>query len=426
LVAYDLLAAGSGASRHRRLDQPGARQLAWALGPHVTGAYCYPDARTDDARLVWTIARTAGEMGAVVANHAPVLELLRDTRGRASGAVVSDVETGEPVHVRARVVVNASGVWVDEVRRLEDPAELAGVRPAKGIHLTFPASAIRTTAAMLLPAGDGRYVFVIPWVDSTVIVGTTDDDYTGPLDSPTALPQEVSYLIDTVNSYVDPPVGQQDVLSAWAGLRPLIQKPGRRLKELSRRHSVTIGSAGVVTVAGGKLTTYRTMAAEAVDAAAESAGLGTIRASRTSRIRLSGAGEAVPDERVVAAAAKLGLDSAHQLRLHRRYGTHALDVLDLAEREPELVEPLHPHLPYLLAEAAYAIEFESARRPNDVLGHRLRARITSPDGGRAAAAWVSSRLAMTLAWDERTRAMHMSGYDRLVASERSVRDVLNP
>ncbi|HVE90907.1 MAG TPA: FAD-dependent oxidoreductase, partial [Actinomycetota bacterium] len=141
LVAYDLLAAGSGASRHRRLDQPGARQLAWALGPHVTGAYCYPDARTDDARLVWTIARTAGEMGAVVANHAPVLELLRDTRGRASGAVVSDVETGEPVHVRARAVVNASGVWVDEVRRLEDPAELAGVRPAKGIHLTFPASA---------------------------------------------------------------------------------------------------------------------------------------------------------------------------------------------------------------------------------------------------------------------------------------------
>jgi len=409
LQAYDVLAVGSRFPRHRILDADAARTY---------GGFLYWDARTDDARLVWTVVRTAADHGAAVVNHAPVTRFLHDARGRASGAVVRDTESGREVEVRARVIVNATGVWSDEVRRMEDPAGVQGIRPSKGVHLTFPASAIDAHSALLVPAPDGRYVFVIPWVDETVIVGTTDDDYRGPLGTPRAEPADIDYLIATVNRVLARPVSRSEVLASWAGLRPLIQRPGQTTKDLSRRHRVVVGAAGIVTITGGKLTAYRPMAADAVDAALEAGGFESRPPSNTASVRLAGGAEGKGAvERIEAGLRRLGLPLDHGLRLYRRYGSRTAEVLGLVAQEPDLAEPLHPSLPYLRAEAAYAMDVEMARRPNDVLSHRLRARITSSDRGVAALDWVTDRLAKAGAWDEDRRLQEAARYRQEVADD---------
>jgi glycerol-3-phosphate dehydrogenase len=428
LDAYDVLAIGSGFPRHRRLDPGDVHRLAPALRPDSGGGLQYWDARTDDARLTWTIARTAMEHGAAMANHTEVVGLLRSgpeirgrgPSGRVAGAHVVDTISGESFDVRARVVVNASGVWADAVMRMGGPDATPGIRPSKGIHIVFPASRVPLSAALTIPAPDGRYIFCIPYADAEghVLVGTTDEDYAGPVDAPRAHPDEIAFLIDTLNRVLDDPVSQDDMLASYAGLRPLIQNPGQPSKDLSRRHKVIVSDDGLVTITGGKLTTYRRMARDAVDAALDAGRFGRFPRSRSSQTHLAG-GQPAPGlvEALAARAAEAGIDPMGVPRLYHRYGSRAADVVDLVVRNPSLGEPLHPALPYLRAEAAYAVSDESAERPDDVLSRRLRLRVTSADRGVAALDWIVDLLARHRGWDPARRDRERQAYSHDVAAD---------
>lgn len=401
LDAYDVLALGSGFPRHRKLEPDDVVKMAPSLDPSVKGGHVYWDARTDDARLVWTVARTAIDHGAAVANHAEVIGLMRSGpaitgRGRAGrviGAAVRDRVTGAELEVRAKAVVNATGVWSDDVRALESSDERVGIRPSKGIHVVLRAETVPVNSALGLPAPDGRYVFVIPWEDDRVVVGTTDEDYGGPLETPRAEPDEIAYLLDVVNRVLAEPVSADDIVATYAGLRPLIQRPGQSSKDLSRRHKVLLGSGGVVTITGGKLTTWRPMAADAVDAALESGGFADRPRSTTEEAHLAG-GHPVPgvEEALAARAHEVGVPPEDVPRLQHRYGTLAAEVLDLVAGQPALAERLHPDVPELAAEAAYAVRAEMAVGPDDVLSRRLRVRLTAPDRGLAALDRVTALL----------------------------------
>jgi glycerol-3-phosphate dehydrogenase len=346
----------------------------------------------------------------VLVNHARVTGLLR-SGDHVSGAVVTDAESGDTIEASATVVVNATGVWSDDIRTLEDPDERVWIRPSKGIHIVLSHERLSVNAALLVPAPDGRYVFVIPWEAGRVVVGTTDEDYTGPMDAPRAERPEIEYLLDVLNRVVDAEVGPDDVVASFAGLRPLIQRPGQSTKDLSRRHKVLVGSGNVVTITGGKLTTWRPMAADTVDAALAVGGFAHHPNSRTETTHLVGGDHPRDlDETLAAHASRVGVDPRQAERLRERYGSRAAEVLDLVEAEPDLGAYLHPQRPYLRAEAAYAITHEDARTVPDVLERRLRVRITASDRGLGCLDWVADRLAKTHAWDDTRREAEVSAY----------------
>src|SRR5262249_3929240 len=231
----------------------------------AAGVYFSSDGPTDDARLTLTLCRTAAAYGAAVANYAGVTSLRKDGDGRVRGARVQ--ADGDEVDVRTDVVVNAAGVWADDVRALDEATHPNSIRPGKGVHITVPWSKVRNNIAVVVPvAKDRRSVFVVPWGDLTYI-GTTDTDFDGPLDDPECTPEDVAYLLRALNAVVVEQVDESDVLGTWAGLRPLLRTAtNARTADLSRRHAVRRSRSGVVTVTGGPLTPYRRMAARPADA----------------------------------------------------------------------------------------------------------------------------------------------------------------
>jgi glycerol-3-phosphate dehydrogenase len=383
LTLYDVLAAGTGYPRHHLLPSALVAEESPALR-ETNGAFEYFDARTDDARLVWTIVRTALEKGAAVANHAEVVGL------SGSVAAVRDGLDGATFDVRAKAIVNATGVWVDAIRTMDEPGAARDVRPSKGIHVVVPSSRVPTKSALILPTPDGRFLFVIPWVNDAVLIGTTDADYEGSLDEVGAHPDEIAWVLDVVNGALLSPLSEADVISSFAGLRPLVAHGGLT-KNLSRQPLIDVSASGLVTATGGKLTAWRPMAVAAVDRV-----LGVLdrkASSRTEDVRLVGAASyegVVPALEVVLD--DLGLDRSQAPRLYRRYGALSSQVLRPAREDASLGERLHPALPYLRAEAEYAIRSEGARTVDDVLARRLRASLTSRDGGASAADYIRGRL----------------------------------
>ena len=258
-------------------------------------------------------------------NHASVAELRKDADGRVSGARV--VADGDEVEVRARCVVNAAGVWADDVRALDEGAHPSSIRPAKGVHVTLPWSKIRNDIAAIVPVrADRRSVFVVPWGDFTY-VGTTDTDYDGPIDDPQCDASDIEYLLGALNGVLEEPVTTDDVVGTWAGLRPLLRTASSaRTADLSRRHGVRVSDSGVITITGGKLTTYRRMAADTVDQVERRLGTGHTR-SRTKKLPLLG-GDGYE------AAAPSNEPSLHE-HLGGRYGTEADAVLALVDDDPD-------------------------------------------------------------------------------------------
>jgi glycerol-3-phosphate dehydrogenase len=415
---YDLTGGLRIGKRHRRLDREAARAHMPTLGDRLSWAYLYFDAQTDDARLTLALARTAAlDFGATVVNHAAVTGLRRqgDT---ITGAHVE--AGGTTVEVAARVVVNATGVWADEVRALDEGADPQSIRPAKGIHITVPWEKVRNDIAAVVPVPrDKRSVFVVPWpgADGTVggpgsvtYIGTTDTDFDGDVDDPQCTADDIAYLLGAVNHSVSEPLHESDVIGTWAGLRPLVSDAGsNRTADLSRRHRVLTSAGGMVTVTGGKLTTYREMAEDTVDAAiAAIAAIGQplprrAGRSRTRTLRLRGAE---------------GWDEARQADLHlaERYGGE-YGVLDaMIDADPSLGEPLVPGLPYRRAEALYAVRYEMATSLDDVLSRRTRARLRDRDATAAAADDVAGLIAGELGWSDDERSAQVAAYR--AASER--------
>jgi glycerol-3-phosphate dehydrogenase len=402
---YDLTGGLRIGKRHQRITKDQALAHVPTLrADRLAGAYLYYDCRTDDARLTLTIARTAAAHGAVCANDAPVTALLKDERGRATGARVE--ADGAAVDVHASVVVNAAGVWADDVRALDERGHPHSLRPAKGIHVTVPWAKVRNDIAAIVPVPkDRRSIFVVPWGDFTYI-GTTDTDYDGPLDDPRCTPDDVAYLLDATNLVLAEPLTPADVVGTWVGLRPLLAAAdNEKTADLSRRHAVRSSASGVITITGGKLTTFRRMASDAVDAVVKELGRGG--RCRTKKLRLLGAeGPAPADD-----------------HLAHRYGSEAAAVLALVDEEPALGEPLVPGLPYLKAEAVHAVRHEMARSLDDVLSRRTRARLLARDASARAAGDVARLVAPELGWTDEQRATQVDAYRAAIAAERASADL---
>nr|MBA3654880.1 glycerol-3-phosphate dehydrogenase/oxidase [Actinomycetota bacterium] len=388
LFLYDVTGGLRIGKRHKRLTIDEAIAHMPTLNRDLLAAgFLYYDAQADDARLTLTITRTAVlDHGAVALNYAPVAGVLKDGSGNARGVALAD-----GLEIQADVVVNATGVWADNVRALDEATHPDTIRPAKGIHIALPWDKVRCDIATVVPVPkDRRSIFVVPWGDR-VYLGTTDTDYTGPIDDPQCTPEDVDYIINALNMFVTEPVSASDVLGTWAGLRPLIKQAGNeRTADLSRRHSVNTSASGMITVTGGKLTTYRKMAEDTVDAAVKQLGRG--RATRkcpTKRLPLRGAAPTEGD---------LGLPGDVAAHLRSRFGSEARVVAAMLEADPELGRPLVATLPYLRAEAVYAARYEMAHTLDDVLSRRTRAVLLARDAADAAAADVANLLASELGW----------------------------
>jgi glycerol-3-phosphate dehydrogenase len=418
---YDLTGGARIGKLHERISVDEAMAHMPTLPrQRLAGAYLYYDAQADDARLTLTVARTAAlDFGAVVVNHTRVVALRRDPSGRLQGATVE--ADGRSIDVDATVVVNAAGVWADDVREMAEGTHPQSIRPAKGVHITVPWSKVRNDIAVVVPVPkDRRSVFVVPWGDFTYI-GTTDTDYDGPVDEPECTPEDIEYLLGAINFSVSEPLTSSDILGAWAGLRPLVRDAGsERTADLSRRHRV-FQADGMVTITGGKLTTYREMAADTVDEVVslvgERAGGRVRRRSLTKRLPLRGASgyEAAKG----LAAGRVALDDAGALHLADRYGGEARVIAAMIDADPSLGQRLVPPLPYLRAEALYAVRYEMATTVDDVLSRRTRARLLARDRAAGLADDVARLVAPELGWSEAEAASQADRYRDLVERERT-------
>ncbi|MGD9702130.1 MAG: glycerol-3-phosphate dehydrogenase/oxidase [Acidimicrobiia bacterium] len=415
---YDLTGGWRIGRIHRRLRAAAALGHLPTMPPErLASAYLYFDAATDDARLCLTVARTAADHGAAVANGCTVVALEKDERG---GVVGAEVEAdGRRFSVRATVVVNAAGVWSDDVRALDEGSNPDSIRPAKGIHVTVPWEKVRNDIAVVIPVPrDKRSLFVVPWgpnADGTfrhTYVGTTDTDYDGPLDDPQCTSEDLDYVLRALNASVTTAITRDDITGAWAGLRPLVKREASgRTADLSRRHRIATATSGVISVTGGKLTTYREMAEDTVDAALER--LGRRARCRTKRLALHGA-EGFRDD------APAGSLAAH---LAGRFGTDATAVQRLIDADPTLGSELIGGLPYVRAEAVYAARHEMVRSLDDLLSRRTRARLLDRAATAEAAETVARLVAPELGWDEDETARQVA---ELLASVRHEIDSEQP
>lgn len=415
LWAYDLCGGALIGKLHRRLSKEQVLAAFPTLKPdQVVGGYQYYDCQTDDARLVLSVIRTAVlEYDAVAANRVSATKVVRDSHGRVS-AVRAQTAEGERLEISCRAVINATGVWAADLGDI-------GIRPAKGVHLAFHRSLLGIDRGSILPSPvRGRSIFVIP-LGEACYVGTTDTDYSGSLDDPRCNADDAAELLGALRSATSLEVSEADVIGAWAGLRPLVaDTASARTADLSRRHHVA-ESDGVVTVTGGKLTTYRQMAADAVDVVVKL--LPRIdhrkinhrrRRSKTKRLRLRGA--ASPQEIQDSLESK-GLPAVTARHLAERYGAEAGELADLAVDDPTLGRLLTEGLPYLRAEVVWAARAEMARTVDDVLSRRTQARHRHLAASMAIAEEVAALLGRELGWSPAEQQAGAAAYRELAAAD---------
>jgi glycerol-3-phosphate dehydrogenase len=420
ILLYDIMSASSGHGRgvphHRHFTRRGALREAPCLKPtSLTGALQYWDAQVDDARHTMTLVRTAALFGALAANRTRVTGFLREG-GRVTGAELTDLETGTNYSVRAKQVINATGVWTDDTQQMADTRGQFHVRASKGIHLVVPRDRLQSNTGIILRT-EKSVLFVIPW-GRHWIIGTTDTDWTLDKAHPAASAQDIDYLLDHVNSVLSLPLTRADVEGVYAGLRPLLSGESESTSKLSREHVVGHPVPGLVVVAGGKYTTYRVMAKDAVDEAVRGMDQ-RVPDSVTDRIPLAGADgyRALVNQRhSIAAGANLHV--ARIEHLLGRYGSQIHELLDMVRADPSLAEPLPGADDYLRVEARYAVTHEGARHLDDVLARRTRISIEAWDRGVGAAETVAELMAGPLGWDKHQQDNEVKHYLKRVEAER--------
>jgi glycerol-3-phosphate dehydrogenase len=386
LKLYDRLAGKLNLSPSRLLDrQQTIRRIPNVEQENLMGGAVYYDAQFDDARLALALAQTAADHGAAVLNYMRVTELLK-SEGAVCGVRVTDAETGRVSEVRARVVINATGIFADTVRKMDDPSAEIMLAPSQGVHLVLDRSFQPSDTAIMVPkTDDGRVLFVIPW-HGRVLVGTTDTAMEKPEVEPRALPEEIEFILRNAARYLSHDPTATDVLSVFAGQRPLVQDDAlRQTKSLSREHSVIVSDSGLVTIIGGKWTTYRKMAQDTVDDAAPVGGLAE-RPCVTENLRLRGwimrNDPALPREGHI-----------------QMYGADAPALLAFVNQDSRRAAPLHPRLPYLCGQVLWAVRHEMARTVEDVLSRRTRSLLLDARASIEAAPLVAELMAPELGRD---------------------------
>ncbi|MFC0038114.1 glycerol-3-phosphate dehydrogenase/oxidase [Actinomadura rayongensis] len=421
VALYDALAFQMGSTRgvphHRHLTRRGALKLAPSLRKDAfTGAIQLWDAQVDDARFVMTALRTAAQFGARIASRTQCVGFLREGE-RVTGLRIRDLESDAVSEVRAKQVVNATGVWTDEIQQLVGGRGRIHVKASKGIHLVVPKDRIHSATGILLRT-EKSVLFVIPW-GRHWIIGTTDTAWDLDLAHPAASRADIDYVLEHVNAVLNTPLTHDDVEGVYAGLRPLLRGEREETSQLSREHVVAHPVPGLVLVAGGKYTTYRVMAKDAIDAVAH--GLdGKVAESCTDRVALVG-GEGFPAmwNARHRLAARSGLHVARIEHLLRRYGTLVDDLLAMVAERPDLGRPLTGADDYLRAEIVYAASHEGARHLNDVLARRTRISIETWDRGVGVAEEAADLVAPVLGWSAEQRDREIEYYRKRIEAERA-------
>ena len=357
MKVYDLLAGKYGFNKSRLLSREETLERLPTIQTNgLRGGVIYYDGQFDDTRLLIHLAATAADQGAVLLNYAPAVEVTKGADGFADGVVAVDSESGQRMKIQAHVVVNAAGIFADEVRRLAEPEVQEMIAPSQGIHLVFRREFLRGNTAIMVPhTSDGRVLFAIPWHEHTV-VGTTDTPIQEPSYNPVPFEEEVQFILDTAAQYLSRPPQRSDVLSVYVGIRPLVKANGASSKtsSLSRDHTIHIDHSGLLTIVGGKWTTYRHMAEDCVDHAITLGELADVP-SKTHDLKIHGYQQ---EESLTS----LGV-----------YGSDADKILALGAADPRLAQQLHPDLPYIAAEVVWGVREEMARTLDDMLSRRTRA-----------------------------------------------------
>ena len=414
LKLYQLLAGkyGFGVSRILSREETLAH-LPTLKTDGLRGGAIYYDGQFDDARLLIHMVATAFEQGATLLNYVEVTGLTKDAQGFVDGVSARDVETGNEFRAAAKVVVNATGAFSDVLRLKAEPSSTPMIVPSQGIHLVFAASFLQGDSAVMVPhTSDGRVLFAIPWNGHT-LVGTTDTPVAQATLEPVAMEQEIEFILATAGQYLTKAPTRDDVLSVFAGIRPLVRASGvASTAALSRDHVIHIDRSGLVTVCGGKWTTYRHMAEDCVDQAATLAQLPE-KPCVTRELRIHGFPDTAKED-----AAKG--DRARELGSLAVYGSDAHEIRKLIDSDPRLSEPLHAALPYVKAEVVWAARNEMARTVEDTLARRTRALFLNARAALAMAPAVADLMASELGWDEGTRARQLAAF-REVASNFTLR-----
>jgi glycerol-3-phosphate dehydrogenase len=402
LKLYDLLAGKYGFGASRVLTKEETLERLPALEPEeLRGGVVYYDGQFDDARLLIHLAMTAADHGATLVNYCPAIGLMRDEEGYINGAVAHDQETGEEFPVPARVVVNATGVFTDSIRRMADAKADPMVVTSQGIHLVFDPSFLKSDTALMVPrTSDGRVLFVIPW-HGHAVAGTTDTPIDAPCLEPRPLDEEIEFILETAGRYLTRPPGRADVLAVYVGLRPLVRGEGKT-STLSRDHVIHVDPSGLLTITGGKWTTFRHMAEDCVDHAIT---LGHLRDEPcpTQNLRIHGY-----------------LEGAGTLDGLGVYGSDAEAIRALAQSNPQLGAQIHPRLPYIAAEVVWAARSEMARTVEDVLARRTRALFLNAGAASAMADPVARLLAAELGRDAAWAADQVKAFHCLAQQYRVV------
>ena len=399
LKLYDLLAGKYGFGASRLLSREETLERLPALEPEeLRGGVVYFDGQFDDARLLIHLAMTAKDHGATVVNYCRATGLLRDTEGYINGLAVRDAETGEEMQISARIVVNATGVFTDEVRRMADAKADPLMVTSQGIHLVFDRSFLKGDTALMVPrTKDGRVLFVIPW-HGHAVAGTTDTPVDAPSLEPKALDEEIEFILETAGRYLSRPPTRADVLAVYVGLRPLVKSQGEgKTSAISRDHVIHVDTSGLLTITGGKWTTYRHMAEDCVDHAIT---LGRLRDEPcpTKNLRIHGYQPA---------------ESSEEENPLQVYGSDADAVRALTRERPELAKKLHADLPYVAAEVVWAAREEMARSVEDVLARRTRALFLNARAAVEMAESVAALLAAELGRDQNWAAAQVADFRAL-------------
>ncbi|MBZ0187567.1 MAG: glycerol-3-phosphate dehydrogenase/oxidase, partial [Candidatus Obscuribacterales bacterium] len=416
LALYDLLAGQlTGTKRHEKLSKKIVLDTVPALNPQIiSGGLRFHDCITDDARLVIEVIKSACSMGALAINYLKATGFeMKD--GLISAVKCHDRYSGKDISLATRTCVNAAGVWSDQVSTLVEPAWKNQVVPAKGIHIMVPGSSFETNSALFLPTRDKRYVFVVPW-QRALMIGTTDTNFKGDIENALPEPEEIEYLLGVVNEYAGATVlKKQDVIAAWAGLRPLVGESDKAMIEkddsdtststISREHYMFEGPANMIGLIGGKLTNYRILAAHVVETiATKLPGDTRIGPSKTGTTMLGGWGSKegylTGSAEISARARRLALEPAILDHLTAGYGACAMEILDFIEQDPFLGKRICPDFPPVMAEVVFAIKQEMAVSLEDILFRRIRLGFVHQEQTREAIGKVARLVQSITGWDK--------------------------